>query len=232
MSKNQISIIIPTYNEEENIGRLIETLQNRQAGFVTDIIVADGGSTDQTKQVAEENGAIFYPCSRKGRAAQMNEGASVAISPLLYFLHADTIPPRRFDKLIVNTINNGAGAGCFRLRFDENQPLLTFYAWFTKFRFTMFRFGDQSLFVSKNIFKKIEGFDETLIVMEDQEIVRKLKRKCTFTIIEENVKTSARKYRINGVVRLQIIFTSILLLYYAGVRQETLVHLYNTLIRK
>lgn len=231
MSKNQISIIIPTYNEEENIGRLVKTLQDSQAGYVSEIIVADGGSSDQTKKISEENGAIFYSCSKKGRAAQMNEGASVATSPLFYFLHADTIPPRGFDKLIVNTINNGAGAGCFRLRFDENQPLLTFYAWFTKFRFTLFRFGDQSLFLSKKIFEKVEGFDESLIVMEDQEIVWQIKRETSFKIIEKNVETSARKYRKNGVFRLQFIFTVILIGYYLGAKQSTLAHLYSSLIK-
>ena len=231
MSKNQISIIIPTYNEEENIGRLIEILQNRQAGYVSEIIVADGGSTDQTKKVSEENGANFYSCSRKGRAAQMNEGASMATSPLLYFLHADTIPPRGFDKLIVNAINNGAGAGCFRLRFDDDHPVLKFYSWFTKFRCTAIRFGDQSLFVSKKIFKKINGFDESLIVMEDQEIVRHLKRETSFKIIKKNVETSARKYRKNGVFRLQFIFTVILIGYYLGAKQSTLAHLYSSLIK-
>lgn len=231
MSANQISIIIPAYNEELNIGSLLKTLQERQTGYVSEIIVADGGSRDQTKKVAEDYGAFVHDCIKKGRAAQMNEGASIAESPLLYFLHADTIPPHGFDRLIINAIHKGAGAGCFRLRFDDDHPALKFYSWFTKFRCTAIRFGDQSLFASKTLFKKIKGFDESLIVMEDQEIVRQIKRETSFKIIEKNVETSARKYRKNGVFRLQFIFTVILIGYYLGAKQNTLAHLYGSLIK-
>ena len=75
------------------------------------------------------------------------------------------------------------------------------------------------------------GFDEKLIVMEDQEIVRNLWANAPFALMKESVETSARKYRENGVIRLQVIFTLIVLFYYGGAAQELLVHLYNSLIR-
>lgn len=231
MSKNRISIVIPAYNEEANIGNLIQCIRKREAGFISEIIIADGGSSDNTRSIAKELGAIVLYCKKKGRAAQMNEGASIASGPILYFLHADTIPPVNFDEMIVNAIKNGAGAGCFRLSFDDDHPLLKFYSWFTKFRFTIVRFGDQSLFSTKKLFKKINGFDESLIVMEDQEIVRLMKREKPFKIVNKKVKTSARKYRKNGVIKLQLVFTIILIGYYLGAKQSTLVHLYETLVK-
>ncbi len=225
-----ISIIIPVLNEEKNIGTLIDHLNNSSAGCLTEIIVADGGSTDRTIEVARAKGAILMKCNRKGRGVQMNKGASVAKGEILYFLHADTTTPKNFKHLITQTYKKGYKAGCFRLRFDDNHWVLRIYTWFTRFETTLVRFGDQSLFVEKELFDRLGGFDESLIVMEDQEIVRRLKKQAQFKVLNEHVVTSSRKYRDNGVFRLQFIFVFIFMLYYAGVRQQTLVHLYKSLI--
>lgn len=226
-----ISIVIPTYNEEKSIGKLILHLQKKSAGFVTEIIVADGGSTDRTIDLAREMGASTLKCKNKGRGVQMNEGASVAKGEILYFLHADTITPKNYDQLIIQTYNKGYKSGCFRLQFDVTHWALRFYSWFTRFETTLVRFGDQSLFVERELFERVNGFDESLIVMEDQEIIRRLKKEGPFKVLNEYVVTSSRKYRENGIFRLQFIFGLIFILYYAGVRQQTLVHLYKSLIK-
>lgn len=230
--RRTISIVIPTLNEESRIGRLVEELHRRESSgrFIHEIIVADGGSTDATRREAEAAGAVVLTCSRKGRAAQMNEGAAEASGNVLYFLHADTLPPHQFDRTIIQAISKGAGAGCFQLRFSNNHPVLRFYGWCTRFKSTLVRFGDQSLFVTSEKFRDIGGYDDRLVVMEDQKIVGDLKKQTSFVVLDEAVKTSARTYEKNGVIRLQFIFTMIVILYYSGAKQDTLVHLYNSLI--
>src|SRR5437870_3430998 len=129
-----ISIIMPTYNEEERIGKTIAQLKKRDnKNLITEIIVADGGSSDNTLCVAGKAGAVSVRSPVKGRAAQMNYGASLANGAILYFLHADTIPPNNFTAEIIETINEKYCAGCFNMRFDHEQWFLQANAWFTRF---------------------------------------------------------------------------------------------------
>jgi len=230
MSDLFISIIIPTFNEEERLGELLKHLKKCCSEITHEIIIADGGSEDGTVQIAESFDATVIHCQKKGRAAQMNEGAEHSSGTILYFLHADTFPPENFLNYISQSFKKGYKSGCFQLVFDDPHPLLEFYGWFTRFRLTLFRFGDQSLFVEKTIFEKVDGFDESMIVMEDQKIVRELKKAGSFQLLDERVTTSARRYKVNGVIRLQAVFFLILLLYYSGVSQSTLVHVYKEFI--
>lgn len=227
-----VSVIIPVINEEEHIGHLIDYIKKWQGGSVREIIVVDGGSSDRTPEIAEESGAAVIKSSKRGRGVQMNEGAAAAKGELLYFLHADSFPPEKFDLEILSALKKGYGAGCFRLRFDTDHPLLKFYAFFTRYRSTLLRFGDQSLYAERNLFEEIGGFDESLTVMEDQKIVRELRKQTPFYLSDREVITSARKYRKNGVIRLQSTFTLIWVLYYLGVPQSGLVALYKALIKK
>ena len=227
----KVSVIIPAYNEEKNLGRLIPYLQANSQSFVKEILVADGGSSDKTVEVSKKLGARVLKSPQKGRAAQMNFGAEESIGEILYFLHADSFPPKNFDRMIVSSIKNRNVAGCFLLQFDDDHPLLRFYSVFTALKTAYVRFGDQSLFVRRDIFNEIDGFKENLIVMEDQEIVHRLIKKGEFELIKKSVTTSAEKYRTNGVVRLQCIFSAIYFFYYFGASQKTLVHLYKNLIR-
>lgn len=226
----KISIIIPALNEERVIGRVLRTIGEQAERELHQIIVADGGSSDRTVEVAAENGADVITCGKRGRAVQMNCGAEAATGDLYYFLHADTTPPAGFDREIRAAVRSGAGAGCFRLQFTNDHPVLRFYSWCTRFKATILRFGDQSLFVKPDLFSQIGGFNESLVLMEDQQIVRDLTKVSSFMVLEQYVRTSSRKYEDNGVFRLQLIFTIILVLYYAGASQELLVHLYRSLI--
>ena len=229
MSFEEISIIIPVLNEEEQIGRRIEKLQALQYGNVKEIIAVDGGSNDRTVQVAKSAGARVVHAER-GRAIQMNVGAENAKGDILYFLHADTEPPIHFDYEILNAVSGGFDFGCFRLEFDWGHPLLKFYSWFTRFRRTELRFGDQSLFATRTVFEKAGGFDEDLVVMEDQEIYRRLHQYGAFYLSERSVITSARKYEEIGPVKLQFLFSIVWLGYYFGIKQNTLVNFYRTFI--
>ena len=162
----------------------------------------------------------------------MNKGASVAKHDLLYFLHADSIPPNNFTTQILRAYKNGAKSGCFRLAFDYEHWFLKANAWFTRFNVNAVRFGDQSLFVTKNIFQKSGGFREDLLMMEDQEIIHRIKKYGRFKVMNDYVTTSARKYLDNGIYRLQAIFFRIWFLYYLHYPQERLLKLHRKLVRK
>ncbi len=229
---NMISIIIPTYNEAEQIAKTIHAVRNAALHNDYQIIIVDGGSSDKTIAIAQANNAITFTSSKKGRAAQMNYGALKATGDVLYFLHADSIPPKHFIEQILNAINKSFSSGCFRLQFDFEHWFLKANAWFTRFDVNAVRFGDQSLFVTKNAFEKCGGFREDLYMMEDQEIIHRLKRFGKFVVINDVVITSARKYHDNGIYRMQAIFFRIWFLYYLGYSQERLLKLHKRLIRK
>lgn len=228
---SSLSIIIPTYNEAESIGALLGYLR-QHAGPGTEVLVVDGGSSDDTANVAARAGAAVLLSPRKGRAAQLNYGAAQARGEVLYFLHADSYPPPAFAADIARALTQGYASGCYRLAFDHPHWFLRFSAWTTRFPFTFLRFGDQSLFVRRPLFAQLGGYREDLQVMEDQEIVARLRRAGRFRLLPGAVTTSARKYLANGVFRLQGIFTLIVLLYWAGVSQPRLVKLYRRLIRQ
>lgn len=145
-----ISIIIPTYNEEAHIKATIQQLwEHDTSNLIKEIIIADGGSTDNTIAIAQTEGVKAVISPKKGRAAQMNYGAASATADILYFLHADTIPPQNFSNDIIQAIDKGFEAGCYMLSFDCNHWFLKANCWFTRFDVDAIRFGDQSLFVTK-----------------------------------------------------------------------------------
>lgn len=222
-----ISIIIPVLNEEDHIGNLISCIhKNSTSENISDILVVDGDSDDNTISVAKGVGALVLH-SRKGRAKQMNLGASKANGDILYFLHADTLPPKNFDQHIINAIIKNHEAGCFQMRFDSDNWILRFFAGFTKYKHKICRGGDQSLFISTALFKKTKGFNEDYIVFEDNEFIGRLYKKTNFKILPFRVKTSARKYRKHGVVKLQYHFGVIHLKNYLGAGPDKLYDYYK-----
>ncbi len=228
-----ISIIIPTYNEEAHIKATIQHLwEYDTSNLIKEIIIADGRSTDNTVVVTESEGVKVVVSPQKGRAAQMNYGALFASENIFYFLHADTIPPQNFSNHIIEAIDKGYDAGCYRLSFDYNHWFLKANCWFTRFDVDTFRFGDQSLFVTKEKFKQAGGFCENHIVLEDQHIIKRLKKIARFTIIKKPVLTSARKYLQNGIYKTQSIFFIIYFMYRLGFSQKKLVTTYQKLIRQ
>lgn len=228
-----ISVIIPVYNEESQIVSTIQRIRQQDiGGLVAEIIVCDAGSQDQTLALAASTGAKVLCSPKKGRAAQMNFGAANAALDILYFLHADTVPPAGFSTDIVQAIKNGAGAGCFTLAFDHHHWYLEMLAWFTRFDIDAFRYGDQSLFIKADIFKANNGFREDHIVMEDQDLVKRVRRAAAFKIIPKPVITSARKYLQNGIFKTQNIFFLIYFMYKLGYSQERLLSTYRNLIRQ
>lgn len=233
-SGTMISVIIPVYNEAAGLKAFLRALKSAlepQANAIPhEIILVDGGSSDATIDIACQDGFRCVSSPRKGRAAQMNHGSGLASGTYLYFLHADTVPPPNALSQIMQAAGEGALSGCFRLSFDEPGWLMRFYAWFTRFDLLPFRYGDQSMFVRTDLFHDLGGFREDHMVMEDNEMFRRLRKRGQFVILDDAVVTSARTYRKNGFLRLQFIFFMIFTMYYLGVRQETLVDFYRSMI--
>ena len=229
-----VSIIIPTYNEAAGIVALLRHLQMAGAGIdaAVEIIVADGNSTDATVALARQAGAQVVACPAKGRAAQLNFGARQAVGNILYFLHADTLPPVGFLDDIRQAVAASYGCGCYRLAFDTPHWFLRANAWFTRFNVEAARFGDQSLFVLKTVFEQAGGYREDMIMLEDQEITRRLRQHSRLRVLKGPIVTSARKYRENGVFRLQGAFYLITALYRMGVSQPKLLRVYRAIIRQ
>ncbi|CAN5414716.1 TIGR04283 family arsenosugar biosynthesis glycosyltransferase [soil metagenome] len=227
-----LSIIIPTYNEADQITNTLNKIYSANNGHIIEIIIADGGSTDSTADLSIQNNAVVLNCKKKGRASQMNEGALSAKYDLLYFLHADSVPPDNFTEKIIIEYNNNFKSGCFRLKFDIDHWFLSTNTWFTRFDVNILRFGDQSLFVEKKVFHASGGFREDLIMMEDQEIIHRLKSYGNFKVIKDFVTTSSRKYRDNGIYRMQFIFYRLWAMYYLGFSQERMIRVHKSLIKK
>ena len=223
----QISIIIPTLNEALHIAPLLTYLQeNSSAKNIREILVVDGGSADDTLEIASDFGAIPLR-SEKGRAKQMNVGARKAKGKILYFLHADTRPPKDFDTFILEAVSKGDEAGCFRMKFDTANGFLSFFSWFSRINLKICRGGDQSLYVTKPLFRDTQGFNEDYIVFEDSEFIGRLYQRTNFKVLRQRVVTSARKYRENGTVKLQYHFGIIHLKNILGAGPEELYDYYK-----
>ena len=221
-----ISIIIPVLNEEKSIGPLLSYLQEFGALKLPEILVIDGGSSDDTVKIAESMGATVLR-SAKGRAKQMNFGAQHASGQLLYFLHVDTFPPHNFDLHIANAVNHSSLAGCFRMKFDSDHWFLSLFASFTRFSLKVCRGGDQSLFVTKTLFQKLDGYNEDYLIYEDSEFIGRLYKSSKFKVLSQSVVTSARKYRSNGMFKLQYHFGVIYLKNFLGAGPEELYEYYK-----
>ncbi len=227
----KISIVIPTYNEASKIRYLITYLYRYAEEYIREIIVVDGGSTDLTVTIARQLGAKVIKTG-KGRARQMNIGAGYAKSKIIYFLHADTYPPKYYARKIIEAVKEGHAAGSFRLKFDHKHWFLSLNSWFTKFNLNQLRFGDQSLFVTRRVFNRVGGFREDLLLLEDQDMAKRVKKDAGFKVVGDSVITSSRKYLLNGVYRLQAIFLMIYVLNFMGVSQTRLVKIYQSFVKE
>ena len=228
----KISVIIPTYNEADNIGCLIESLKIYGEKHLHEIIIADSpNSTDTTKEIAQKLGAIAQKSPQKGRAFQMNFGASLATGEILYFVHADikVNPDYAFD--IVNAINSGHNFGCYRYQFDTDDWLLKVNAFCTRMPFIWCRGGDQTLFIRKKDFLKVGKFRDDYQIMEDYEFIIRAKKVLKFKIIPKNVVVSARKYKTNSYLRVQKANLKVMRMFLSGkASQEEMIETYHRML--
>ncbi|MDM9631447.1 TIGR04283 family arsenosugar biosynthesis glycosyltransferase [Robiginitalea aurantiaca] len=224
---SEFSIIIPTLNEGPRLETLLPYLYaNADPGALPEIIISDGGSTDDTKEIARKEGALVISAPR-GRASQMNAGAKQAKGRILYFLHADSLPPPNFQSKITSALKRRETAGCFRIRFEPSNAFLSAFAWCSRLNFPICRGGDQSLFLPKKWFEALGGFDERYRVYEDNEFTGRLYRHYTFTVLPSELRTSARRYREKGVYQLQFHYAVVHLKKFFGASPESLYRYYK-----
>ena len=194
-----VSVIIPALNERTNI----ETAVRRalQAG-VAEVIVVDGGSSDGTAEAAEAAGARVLH-SRRGRGAQQNAGARLARGNVLLFLHADTSLPDDFPAHASRVLAEpGVSGGAFRFRLDERGPTMRWIERMVEWRCRLCQtpYGDQALFTAAETFRSVGGFPDTPL-LEDYELVRRLRRVGRIATADGDAVTSARRWRELGVLR-------------------------------
>lgn len=225
-----LSIIIPTFNEEENIGKLISFLKNNDPGKVTEIIVCDGQSNDKTVEVASIAGAKVLIAPTKGRSAQMNYGASYATAGILYFVHSDCFPPATFKDDIQKAINDGYELGRYKTKFDSSKLLLKINTWFTRFDWFIGYGGDQTLFITKKLFDKIAGFNRDMRIMEDYDLVIRARQFSKYKIFKNWALVSARKYDTNSWVKVQLANWKIIRMFKKGASQNEMVAKYKALL--
>lgn len=226
----RISIIIPTFNEAEQIAGAVEHLRSSMHGPGHEVIVSDGGSTDSTIRIAQRTGARVVLSPVKGRAGQMNHGASRASGDVLHFVHADTRPPSAFPAIIAKAIAAGADHGSFRTRFDSTRPMLRFNAFFTRFDRSFFRGGDQSIWVTRELFESLGGYREDMLIMEEYELLARMRKAGHFHLSSACTTVSARKYDGNSWLHVQLANLAVVRLYRRGAPQREMLETYRRML--
>jgi rSAM/selenodomain-associated transferase 2 len=226
----KVSIIIPTLNESKNIERLLSRLKEGGKGYINDLIVVDGGSEDDTARLACKAGATVLNAP-KGRSLQMNHGVKHSTGELLYFVHGDTLPPPTYMEDIQQALEEGYPIGCFRFLFESDRFLLKVNSYFTRFDRLWCRGGDQTLFVTRDIFEELGGYRSDYIIMEEFDFIVRARKKYPFKIIPKNVLVSARKYKNNGYMRVQVANLIVFNMYKFGFSQQKLMNTYRSLLK-
>lgn len=221
----RISVVIPTLNEAANIR---ETVRRAQNAPNVDVIVVDGGSRDDTTEIAGRLGALVLT-AEPPRARQMNVGAAAAGGDILLFLHADTRLPEGYDGQVRRALSRpGAAAGAFALAIDSPLPSLRIMEHVANWRSRCLQkpYGDQALFLAAETFRTIGGYPD-LPIMEDFELVRRLKKKGRIIVLPASVTTSARRWRHFGVWRTWFVNQSAIMAYLLGIAPGTIARFYN-----
>lgn len=220
-----LSVVIPTLNEADAIGATVA--RARQSAGV-EILVVDGGSTDATRDIARQAGAIVLEVPG-GRAAQLNAGAARATGQRLLFLHADTLVPEGYAGLIHAALDDPATvAGAFRFRTDGTGWVMRIIAWGTNIRSAVLQwpYGDQGLFVEKRVFDELGGFTP-LPIMEDFDLVRRLRQRGRIATLAVTVLTSARRWSRLGLLRTWLRNQLMIAGYWVGIAPERLARFYR-----
>lgn len=229
---NKISIIIPTYNEAENIVSIINYLQKNSNKLVAEIIISDGGSSDETVLLAIATGAIAKIAPQKGRALQMNYGALVATGNILYFVHADTFPPISFATDIIDAVNSNFGCGRYQTKFNSKKWIYKINAFFTRFDWLICYGGDQTFFITKKLFEQLGGYNTNMQIMEEYDFTTRAKQKTRYKIFNKKTLINVRKYKGRGWLKVQLANRKAFQLYKNGASQHQIVKIYSQMLKK
>jgi rSAM/selenodomain-associated transferase 2 len=221
----KISVIIPTLNE----GSILQdTLSRLQAHFPYEIIIGDGGSTDETLTIARTNGTRLISAER-GRASQMNAGAKEATGEVLLFLHADSsIDAEGYRAMIQVMKQEHLLGGAFSLHIDSDRLGLRLISWLAtlRSRYLNLTYGDQAIFVRARVFHDIGGFPR-LHICEDLDFFRKLKNQGPVILLPNKASTSPRRWLAEGLAFNTLRNIAITVLFILGFSPEKLSRWYQ-----
>lgn len=220
----KLSIIIPIYNEISTIDNLLSQLA--EVKDEAEIIFVDGGSSDGCcARIPPHYRLIRGP---KGRAAQMNAGADASCGDVLFFLHCDSSLPADWPAQI-DEVMREYSAGCFGIAFASRSLLMRCCQFLSNFRIRLYKvaFGDQGIFVKREIFLMLGGFPP-LPLMEDYQFSLELrKRKIVLGMTKDRIVTSDRRYRESGIIRTMWKMYSLRRMYRKGTDIDVIARLYK-----
>jgi rSAM/selenodomain-associated transferase 2 len=219
-----LSVIVPTLNEARALGATLGVLTALPG--VGEVIVADGGSEDQTVPVARAHGVRVLHAGR-GRGLQMHAGAQAALGDVLWFVHADTHPPGdAVPQIEAALARPGVSGGCFAVHFDSASRAARFLAWlYARLRRLGLCYGDATLFVRRAAYEQVGGF-RPWPLFEDVELAGRLRRRGRFVCLSAAVVTSARRFERQGLMRALLAWLVLQMLYWLGLPPPVLARLY------
>jgi rSAM/selenodomain-associated transferase 2 len=192
----RLSVVIPALNEAN---RVVGAIESARAPGV-EVVVADGGSRDATRDLAAAAGALVVD-SPSGRAEQLAAGVRASSGDAILLLHADTRLPAGFDRAVASALEDaGTIGGAFRMRFEEAGWALRIVEWGVRLRVAIFGlpYGDQALFVRRGTLEAIGGIPRTPI-LEDLDLVKAMRGCGRLALLDLPVTTSARRYHARGI---------------------------------
>lgn len=193
----RVAVVIPALNEADRIAESVRSA--REPGV--EVVVADGGSQDATCLRAAEAGARVVS-SLPGRSRQMQDGVNASDGDVILFLHADTRLPDGFAERVRGALADPAVAGgAFALRFDESSLAMRLVAWGVRVRLAVMGlpYGDQAIFLRRSLLESVGGVPQVAI-MEDLDLVKRIKERGRIALLSAPVTTSARRYRVHGTL--------------------------------
>lgn len=221
-----ISVVIPTLNEESLIGRCITAVESEPEDF--EIIVADGGSSDETVAEAASFRDVSVVGSARGRGGQMNAGAAAARGEILLFLHADTVLEKGWSTALLSACEeSGTVGGAFTFKIDWPGGRYRMTEHWVNLRCRLFRlpYGDQGIFIKRDVFEELGGYRE-IPVMEDVDIIERMNRLGRVVLLNKNSYVHARKWIREGWVRTSVRNQLIMLMYRLGADPHYLARIY------
>ena len=230
MNSIRFSIIVPAFHEGENINDLIEYLNRLDSDHESEIVVVDGAQEKDTLGAIDRNSVIKIS-SERGRAKQMNAGASTARGEILIFLHADTeLPVQALKKIHSILERKEVVGGAFDLGIKSNKFIFRVIAKLASWRSRLSRipFGDQAIFVRREYFNRIGGYKE-IPLMEDVELMRRIKKSGSrIWIFYDRVMTSPRRWEKEGVIYCTLRNWTLQTLYLLGISPHRLAIFYKS----
>ncbi len=219
----KISVIIPALNEEFYIEKTLLSVIRQEGDY--EFYVVDGGSTDNTVAIAKKYTSVIN--SERGRAIQMNKGARLCKGDILLFLHADTLlPDNAFREIRKRMKDDTVAGGSFYIEFDSDNLILRGVSFITRFNFRIFHFGDQGIFVRRDVFQTLNGYKE-MPTMEDYDFYKRLAGQGKVILLRMPMISSARRFVRKGVMKQLLINKFVVLSYWAGVNIQTIKRFYD-----